>query len=248
MADIEKVSKAIKEIVELNPEATKELGKTAVTLTKAINVALSPIAGIVWGYDKISNYLQKRLSEILRDVPEENIIMPPINIAGPTIEAMRFTGENDELREMYAKLLASSMNKDTTKQTHPRFVEIIKNLSVTEAKLIHRLCKQRSIPFIDLTIVDTKDTNDHQTKFYPLYEPNLYKDLNIEFQNVLTCRLAMFIENMISLGIIEITSNPISVFTNDKIFKKILNETNQYQILSDSFINSEKYIIPKKNI
>lgn len=139
MADLDKIEKAaniIKDIAENNPEATKELGKTALTLTKAINVALSPIAGIVWGYEKIADYLNKRLVEKLSNVPEENIITPPINIAGPTIEAMRFTGENDELREMFANLLASTMNRKTMPYTHPRYVDIIKNLSQEEAKIL----------------------------------------------------------------------------------------------------------------
>ena len=38
------------------------------------------------GYDKISDFLEKKVAEKLEKVPEERILTPPPNVAGPAIE------------------------------------------------------------------------------------------------------------------------------------------------------------------
>ena len=52
-------------------------------------------------------------AEKLKNVPEENIVTPPPSIAGPVFEALRFSGEDIDLRELYTNLLASAMDNST---------------------------------------------------------------------------------------------------------------------------------------
>lgn len=139
MSDLEEKAGVIKQVTDTFPEPTKEVNKALTTIGKAINVALVPLTGLVWGYDKIAAWLKPKLANKLESIPEENIITPPIYIAGPTIEAMRFTGDRDELREMYASLLASAMNRETTDTVHPRFVEVIRNMTPDEAQILKYL-------------------------------------------------------------------------------------------------------------
>ena len=115
----------------------QELGKSITTLSKAINVALSPVKGIIWSYEQIESLLTEKLNKKLSDVPSENIVTPPISVAGPAIEALRFTGDSPSLQDMFAQLLASSMNKETQSEVHPAFVEMIKQLSTEEANLLN---------------------------------------------------------------------------------------------------------------
>ena len=115
---------------------SKEIGKTLGTLGKTINLVLSPFALSVWGFEKIKDYLIEQLEEKLKNVDEKDIIGPNPHVAGPLIEAMRFTGDNEELREMFANLLANSMDKNTASKAHPAYVDIIKNITSDEAKLI----------------------------------------------------------------------------------------------------------------
>lgn len=214
MTDIEKAANIIKDIAEKNPEATKELGKTAVTLTKAINVALTPISLVVWGYDKISDFLQKKLSEKLKNIPEDNIITPPINIAGPTIEAMRFTGENDELREMYVNLLASSMNRDTSNNAHPRFLEIIKNLTPDEAKILKYLVDHEVKTIRVLHIVIGKDV----FAYYTIEKNLIFSELiNLDYPD----NLQPYLDNLSQLGIFM--NNLSSIEYNKSELGLILN-------------------------
>ncbi|MFV1977060.1 MAG: DUF4393 domain-containing protein [Candidatus Scalindua sp.] len=127
-------------------EAVKETGKGLTVLAKAINVALSPLKGMVWSYEKIEIMLMKKLSNKLSTVSPDNIQIPPINIAGPAVEALRFTNDEPLLQEMFASLLATTMQADKQDMIHPAFVEIIKQLSGEEAKIINILNMTSSAP------------------------------------------------------------------------------------------------------
>lgn len=117
----------------------KEVGKSIETIAKTINVALSPLRGLVWGWDKIQVYLEEKIQDILnrKNVPIERIVTPSPDIAVPTIEAMRYSN----LRDNYANLLATAMDSASMELAHPSFVEILKQISPNEAKILLKISK-----------------------------------------------------------------------------------------------------------
>jgi|GEM_PF-641617 len=134
---------AVKGIVEAVPvyqdalqPAAKEVGAALQTLAKTIHVALAPLSGLIWGYERIKDYLEQALTEKLRDVPHERIVTPNPAVAGPAVEALRFAANEPSLRELYANLLATSMDADTARNAHPAFVEIIRQMTADEARII----------------------------------------------------------------------------------------------------------------
>ena len=131
--------------------AAKEIGKSLATVTKTINIALLPISALVWGYEKISEFVQNKVSEKLKYIPEENIITPDPSIVGPALEALRYAGNSEVLSELYANLIANSMDKETIKKAHPGFVEIIKNMTADEGLILKVF-----IPNIYKPIMDVK--------------------------------------------------------------------------------------------
>ena len=116
--------------------AAQELGKALGTVAKLVNIALAPVSGLVWGYEQIREFTATKVAEKLKGVPEEEIITPKPNVAGPAIEALRYTGHEESLSEMYANLLATAMTKDKASLAHPAFVEIIRQLTPDEAKIL----------------------------------------------------------------------------------------------------------------
>jgi len=134
--------------------AAKQLGKTLEVVGRAVNVALSPITGLVWGGEQIQEFLTAKLAGRLKDIPLEDIVTPKPNVAGPAIEALRFTGHEESLRDMYANLLAAAMDKSTATGAHPAFVEIIKQLTSDEAKLIAYLMEPLPFPLVTVRIED----------------------------------------------------------------------------------------------
>lgn len=93
---------------------------------------------------------KKLLEEKLKDVPPENIESPEAHIAVPALQYISYCMDNEELKNMYANLLANSMNSVVKNGVHPGFVEIIKQLSPDEAKVLKHFYSNRTVPTVTL--------------------------------------------------------------------------------------------------
>jgi hypothetical protein len=100
---------------------------------------------MVWGYEKISDHLNKKLAEKLKDTPPDRIVTPNPAVAGPTVEALRFVANEAALREMYTNLLATSMNAETAQNAHPAFVETIRQMVADEARIVNLIAAEESV-------------------------------------------------------------------------------------------------------
>jgi hypothetical protein len=131
---------------DLLQPAVQEIGKG---LAGLVTLALAPVSSAVWGYDKIANWLVPALSEKLSGVDPENIISPKANILGPAIEGLKFLEDEPELRDMFAQLIADSLNKETIAQVHPGFVESLRNLSALDAKILKYTYDESSFTWVE---------------------------------------------------------------------------------------------------
>lgn len=162
---------AIKGIVEAVPiyqdvvqPAAKEVGIALQTVAKTLHIILAPVSSLVWGYDKIKEFVENTVSEKLKNVSDEELCSPEPHVAGPTLEALRYTGYQESLRDLYANLLATSIDKKTASQAHPAFVEIIRQISPDEALIINILFHKISVPKIDLRIEEKNSKIGHWHK------------------------------------------------------------------------------------
>lgn len=89
----------------------------------------------------VENLKNSMLQEVAT-IPPENIQEPPLKILGPALEASKYYIEEEELRSMFAKILASSFDDRKNSIIHPSFVEIIKQLDVTDARILQFLKEQ----------------------------------------------------------------------------------------------------------
>jgi hypothetical protein len=126
----------------------KKVGQAVETVAGTINVALAPLRAMVWGYEKIREYLDAALSERLKYVPPERIVSPNPTVAGPAVEALRFAAHEPNLRELYANLIATSMDASRAQSAHPAFVEILKQLTPDEAKIVGLFENTTSFPCV----------------------------------------------------------------------------------------------------
>lgn len=100
----------------------------------------------------------KLLEEKLSNTPQDQIEAPEPYIAVPAIQYISYCMDNEELRNMYANLLASSMNKAVKNGVHPSFVEIIKQLCPDEAKILRYLYENHFVATIAITKMDAPFT------------------------------------------------------------------------------------------
>lgn len=199
--------------------SVQQIGKSLETVTKTVNIVLSPIKALVWGYEQIEQYITKRVSEKLKDIPEENIVTPPAIIAGPAIESLRFCGDDINLRELYANLLASSMDINTQDLILPSYVEILKNLSSDEALLLQIFITNESIPLIDIH-GDLKEQIGSRIKYRNFSHIN--KIVNLKRPDL----IPTYLDNICRLGILAMP------------FGKYLVKENAYEPLeSDTLLD-----------
>ena len=146
MADpAEVAAQAAIEIVKANAKdiygdalqpATIQAGKSLELVGRAINLALAPARGLIWGGEQVVAYLEHTLPLKLAFVSPEKIVPPDASILGPAMEGIRFRGAHDEIREMFATLIASSMQDGPNQRAHPSYVEVIKQLSPDEGLIL----------------------------------------------------------------------------------------------------------------
>lgn len=90
-------------------------------------------------------------------VPEENLQEPKISLLGPALEASKFYIEEESLSKMFSKLIASSMDDRKNSDTHHSFVEVIKQLSPNDAKLLKHLSSFSTHPAVQYKAIINKD-------------------------------------------------------------------------------------------
>lgn len=155
MSEQELMTEYVKEVAkEVYQDAGKPIAKPTGELVglipRAIKAALLPIEK--WIVDREYNLAEtkKLLEQRLANISPEQIEAPEAHIAVPAFQYISYCMDNEELRNMYANLLASSMNKAVKDGVHPSFVEIIKQLCPDEAKILKHFYKKVSIPVITL--------------------------------------------------------------------------------------------------
>lgn len=159
--DKEVIKEATKEIAkdvysDVGKPIAKPTGELLGLVPRAIKAALSPLEKWILRQEYNVKETRKLLEKKLENVPPELIEEPEPYIAVPAIQNISYCMDNEDLRDMYANLLANSMNKVVKKGVHPGFVEIIKQMSPDEAKIMKYFSSTDTVPIIDLRRANEK--------------------------------------------------------------------------------------------
>jgi len=108
------------------------------------------------GLDLVSDMGDAKMRKFFEDfcvklnkVPEDRISEVPPEILVPTLEKVRYIRDED-IREMFLKLLTKASDEKTIHLAHPRFTTLISDISNDEARLIEYFSHlaTSSIPFV----------------------------------------------------------------------------------------------------
>ena len=109
------------------------------TMGSVARLLMRPLKALADRSNEYFDQLARRVEKKLEDVPPDRQLPPPANIAGQVMFQYALLGDQDarveQLREMFANLLASSIDSATADAAHPSFVAIISQLSPDEARL-----------------------------------------------------------------------------------------------------------------
>ncbi len=213
------VAKAVPVYQDVVQPAAQEMGKALQTVAKTVHVALAPVSALVWGYDQIKEFVSTKVAERLKNIPPENLISPTPNVAGPALEALRYTGHESSLSDLYANLLATAMDKSTAQGAHPAFVEIIKQLTPDEAKLVALFVNDRTLPLINLRW-EFKPNPEGKTggKDVLVHYSHLGTVAGCEFPHM----TPTYLDNLCRLGLAEIP--PFFEYTSKGVYDALEND------------------------
>ena len=157
--------------------------------------------------------LDQMVTEKLKNIPADCIVPPTARITVPTIQKASIT-EEPEIRELYANLLANSMNAVVKNGVHPGFVEIINQLSPDEAKILRYFSVHKVIPTITLRAENENGEGVDVIKNF--------SDIGEKSQCEETYNLNKYFDNLIRLGLV-CSAESMSSLTDKKLYEPLKN-------------------------
>lgn len=128
---------------DLAHPAMMEGGKALGRIPRAINAAFSRLDKWILKKEYSIKETELLLEQKLQNIASEKIVPPEPYVAVPALQAISYSMDSAELRNLYANLLARSINVDEKEKVHPSFVEIIKGLSPIDCKVFNFICGNR---------------------------------------------------------------------------------------------------------
>lgn len=220
------IGKAIETVPELYQDAfqptVQETGKLIARIPHAINAAFSGLDKWILNKEYGIEETKKLLAQKLENVEPEKIVEPEAYVAIPALQAISYSMNSEELRNLYANLLAKSMNVDTKDSVHPSFVEIIKQMSPNDALIFKTIYEAHLKPLIDLYISlpngKGEDYHIYNISWFTSYSPTIIR---------------ITLDNLLRLGLIEIPSG--KYYANDTAYS-IIRSTNHYSEAQNKLI------------
>jgi hypothetical protein len=123
-------------------------------------------------------------------VPPEKIVEPNPRVAVPAAQALTYSLGDELVREMFANLMAADMSADSKAGAHPAFVELIKEMTPLDARILYVLQGRPQIEFISqlATFQKSRDVG---------------WSLSFSIAGVSTYRMREGVGNLIRLGLVE---------------------------------------------
>lgn len=210
---LEPFADLIKEIYgDIAKPGVMQVGIALATIVGLINTCLSPIKFLNEKTELNRQRNLEKLAERFSEIPPEDIIEAPPEIAVPIAEKLVYIS-NKELRDLYIELLAKASTKDLNNKAHPSFVNIINNLSPDEALLLEYF-KKNSV----ITPQYFFKTNIRKSEAFQHYLHEQKNFVELQFPK----NLSGYLENFEGLGIIYITeSNTAQIQMFEEFDRKI---------------------------
>lgn len=183
--------------------------------------------------------LDKKISE----VPKENLVEAKMHIVGPVLEASKYYFEEEDIRNMFSSLIASSVDNSINSIVHPCFVDIIKQISSYDANILKLFDNNKSFP-----IVKYKAIVDGGNKFNFFASNVFLGNSKLEdFSWEILDKNSSSLTNLDRLGLISLTYNSSISSFNYEIFKdtepfkemELYRSNNNLKVPSNSYSNYE---------
>lgn len=176
--------------------AAKQIGYTTEDIIKVIRLVGLPIQWLAVQQDKYRAFIEGAKSTI----PEERRVLPAPQILGPILESIRYEINDEPISVMFRNLLGSAMDVEKLNLVHPSFVNIIKNLSPDEAKILDYLRTKH------IEVFDDNQSTAHLDGSEELWD---YDTSMIELQ--FTHNVSIYFDMLFSAGLVTLDNKGFSL-------------------------------------
>jgi hypothetical protein len=197
LKELGKFPDLIKEIYgDLAKPGVVQAGKALKSIIGLGNTFLLPITLLNEKASTILKRNMRRYSDELADTPQGNISEVAPEVGVPILEKMAYVSD-ENLGQLYARLLARASTEEGSAIAHPSFVGIINSLSPDEAIFLQRIIPMKQVPFLDARWVII-GKNEWSSVATLLTFPELSQGLRFP-RNVIA-----YFSNLNGLGLIDI--------------------------------------------
>lgn len=209
-----------------------ETGKTLALIPRVVNAALVPLREWISVREYRLAETEKLLSKKLENVAEEKIVTPDPFVAVPAIQAISYSMDSEELRNLYANLLANAMNVDKKNRVHPSFVEIIKQMSPIDATIFKLIFEKELRPLLRLDVVSGLERG------YSVSVSGISWIRDYSFDSI-----AVSIDNLQRLGLVRETY--LENYVNDDVYR-IVRDNPEYLQIKNSLESAGEGVVEEK--
>lgn len=168
-----------------------EYVKFSTRVGKVINALFSNVDR--WALIKEYNYKETKvvLENKLKYIEENKIVSPENYIAIPVLQALSYSMDNDELRNLFANILANAMNSDIKDKVRPAFVDIIKQLSPIDVRLFNYIGNlNQNNRLVECVHIELVNVHANSLTFpYVICYNEKAKDIVVAIENLMRCNL-----------------------------------------------------------
>ena len=207
----------------LNPTA-KNIGDTLGDVSELI---LSPVSIVTTWADAHVKKFKQSIIDNVNKIPEEKRDPSKINLAMKTIEDSNYQINDDNLREMFAKLVAASIDKRNNQGLSPRFSNVLSQFGPEDAEFLMQISTNNlnSIPTV-IFFSRTDDGSGHKDGDH-FIAPD--KSTASWFQNELS------LDSLVSLGIINQSDDDYLTHDTHKLFYDSAKKSPEFLSWSNLF-------------
>ena len=211
---------------DLAQPTVQTIGKT---LNTTFEFATIPALAMQFATEKVKANFAKRLDEYkkkLDKIPEEERCIVEPEIGEPIIRNLMNT-TNDQIADLFTTLLANASNVKTLDKAHPKFAQIVRNLTPDEARIIQYLKEKEFVCYIEFR---GEKSHEGYVVLYQ-YASMIELEVELDFPN----NINAYISNLISFGILLDMID--SYKTDDSLYEEIENA--YLKGLEQSFVPSK---------
>ena len=241
------------DLKDINPIKTvldSEQGKNlTVPVTKRVGIFFDDIFDLVFGgwsheiaekkrikHQKNIEDFKKQLYEDASKIPEDNLIPPKESIVGPALEASKYYFDEEEIRDMFEKLITNSMDNRKTTKVHPSFTEIIKQLSPLDAQNLKLFQEEQVLPIVEYRIQREGGYNVVKTNVF-LENPEV-QEIDIQAMSVASLERVGLVS--IAYGVYLANNVLYEKYENNPFYLSLVNAIKSLSIEPTAKVKSAK--------